>query len=174
MNGRFIATGPPGSGKSTTLALLTATAQVGREAATDINAEILAGGVERPELEPDFLTRIVSMQRARRLAADGRVQLHDRSVLCTLALTRYLGRAEPANLAEELAIARTWFEPAVFYFDSLGFVTPTPGRRITLADAIAFGEVHRQVYEQRGFNLVTVSADDPATRAEFIARWLNR
>src|SRR5689334_16171796 len=74
---RFIATGAPGSGKAAALGMLIDVAEVISEAATDVNEEMLAEGVSRAELDPMFLPRIVSLQRQRRLAADGELQVHD-------------------------------------------------------------------------------------------------
>jgi predicted ATPase len=165
---RFITTGAPGSGKSATLALLAGSAQVVREAATDVNEAMSAAGIARPEVDPGFLSRIVSVQRERRLAVVAELQLHDRSVFCTLALARFLGLGAPRALDEELRATRGWFEPRVFFFEPLGFITSTPVRRITYADALRFGEVHRAVYQEHGFDLVRVPAAPPAARAALI------
>jgi predicted ATPase len=56
----------------------------------------------------------------------------------------------------------------VFFFEPLGFITSTPVRRITYADALRFGEVHRAVYQEHGFDLVRVPAAPPAARAALI------
>ena len=166
---RFIATGAPGSGKSTVLAMLMDAVEVIPEAATDVNENMLAEGISRPELDDMFLPRIVLLQRRRRLAADGMLQVHDRSVYCTVALARFLGRGEPAELHEELEMCRRWFEPMVFFFEPFGSIKATPVRRITYADAVRFGAVHREVYEEHGVDLVTVRAEPPRQRAALIA-----
>lgn len=78
--------------------MLTDEAEVIPEAATDVNEKMLAEGISRPELDIVFLPRIVSLQRQRRPGAGGKLQVHDRSVYCTLALARFLGMAEPTEL----------------------------------------------------------------------------
>ncbi|MGN6332717.1 MAG: AAA family ATPase [Motilibacteraceae bacterium] len=97
MSRRYITTGPPGSGKSTTLALLADRAEVVREAVTDVVEALLGEGIAQPELDPGFLPRIVALQRRRRLAAASELQVHDCSVFCTLALARFLNLSEPRN-----------------------------------------------------------------------------
>ena len=169
MTRRIIATGPPGGGKTTTLELLRGRGfAVIDEAATDVNDELLAAGVERPHEQPDFLARIVALQRARRLAATGDPQLHDRSAFCTLALARYLGLSIPDALLTELDATRDWFEADVLFFEPLGFVTRTAVRRISYADSLVFGDLHRQVYLEFGFSIVDIPAGPAAERAPLI------
>jgi predicted ATPase len=62
--------------------------------------------------------------------------VHDRSVFCTLALARFLGRPVTPGLAAEVArVADAGvFERAVFLLRPLGFIVPTAARRISYAD----------------------------------------
>jgi predicted ATPase len=169
MTRRIIVTGPPGCGKTATLSRLTGEGiEVVREAATDINEEMLAEGIARPERNADFLPRIVAMQRARRLAADGSIQFHDRSVFCTVALGRYLGVPMPETLTAELADVRGCFENAVLFLEPLGFLTQTAVRRIGYEASLVFGDLHRDVYTEYGFTLIDIPATDPAHRAKLI------
>jgi predicted ATPase len=166
---RIIVTGPPGCGKTATLSRLTGDGiEVVREAATDVNEEMLADGSTHPERRPDFLPRIVALQRARRLAADGSIQFHDRSVFCTVALARYLGVPMPEALAAELVAVRGCFENAVLFLEPLGFLTQTAVRRIGYQDSLVFGDLHREVYNDYGFTLVGIPATDPEHRAKLI------
>src|ERR1700733_6264051 len=103
---RYVLTGAPGAGKT---AILRALERAGRpvveEAATDVIALEHALGRAAPEDDPGFLAKITALQRARQLdRAPDRDQLvfFDRSPVCTLALARFLGRAVPAALANEL------------------------------------------------------------------------
>jgi hypothetical protein len=81
------------------------------EAATEINRRLLAAGHDRPDQRPDFLEQIVDLQRRRRLAAPGGLQLHDRTVFCSVARARYLRLREPAVLHAELHDVRWWLDP---------------------------------------------------------------
>ena len=116
-------------------------------------------GHDRPDQRPDFLEQIVGLQRRRRLAAHGSLQLHDRTVFCTVALARYLQLPEPAVLHAELHDVRGWFETRALFVCSLGFLTPTPTpvRRISIDEANRFESVHRAVYQEFGFALIDIA-----------------
>ena len=139
---RIILTGAPGAGKTT---LIQALAERGHavveEAATEVNAIMIAGGVAHPSAEPDFIERIVKMQRERRLTPSALLQFHDRSPICTLALCQFLSLPEPPSLAAELdEIDREGFyERRVLFVDNLGFMTPTEVRRISFEFAAVRG-----------------------------------
>jgi len=85
-------------------------------------------------------------------------QLHDRSVFCTAALTRYLGYQFSAGLVDELTRSQQQriFENRVFLVRNLGFVTPSPARRITLEEMLRFEKIHDEVYREFGFEVVYV------------------
>lgn len=48
------------------------------------------------------------------------------------------------------------YASTVVFVQSLGFITSTAARRISLADSLAFEEVHRRTYTEPGFRLVNV------------------
>jgi predicted ATPase len=164
---RFVLTGAPGSGKTALLhALRDRGWAVVEEAATDVIASLQAGWDE-PWRNPEFITRIVGVQRERRrqpVAPDLGVQLFDRSPLCTLALARYLGHPVPPALATEVAASAAVYEQAVLFVRPLGRIEPTAARRITYEQALAFEAVHEQVYREYGYRLVDVAAGGLAER----------
>jgi predicted ATPase len=159
---RFILTGTPGSGKTAILhALAAAGCSTVPEAATDIIALETALGNKEPWRSPDFIDKIIALQRQRRLDASfhaGAAQFHDRSPVCTYALGAFLGFAPSAALLDEMArIERDGiFEKRVFFVENLGFVEPTEARRISFEDALAFEEVHRAVYQRHGYECVSI------------------
>ena len=116
---RFILTGPPGSGKTTMI----------RHLAED-----------EPWSLPSFVDAIVETQKDRQigLGNSARIQFYDRSPICTLVLARWLGHPESDAVRLEIERIRRErvYRSEVFFVRSLGFVTPTEARRITLADSI--------------------------------------
>jgi predicted ATPase len=64
------------------------------------------------------------------------------------------------------------YRPEVFFIRSLGFVTPTEARRISLADSIRFGDLHERAYVAHGFNVIHIDSGPPVQRAESIKRYV--
>jgi predicted ATPase len=170
----YVLTGTPGSGKTAIVRQLEVDGyRVVAEAATDVIALEHALGQPEPHARPGFIDKIVDLQRRRQSAAaspDGDVVFFDRSPVCTLALSRWLGRAESTQLAAEVdrLLQAGFYAPTVFFVQSLGFVTPTAARRISLADSLAFEEVHRRTYTELGFRLVDVPPGPLAVRAGLV------
>ncbi|MDN3242791.1 AAA family ATPase [Glycomyces tritici] len=165
---RFVLTGAPGAGKTTVLRLL---AEAGHtviaEAATDLIETAQAAGDDTPWERPDFTEQVASLQRARQTAADalpGPVQWFDRSPVCTLALARFTGAPVGPVLSAELDRIQGLYEPRVLLFDLLGSITATPVRRIGLAQARRFEQVHIEAYTEYGYTVVRVPAAAPADR----------
>jgi len=177
---RYVLTGAPGAGKTVLLHALSARGwTVVEEAATDVIAALQADGVDQPWAREDFSDRVVALQQQRQrapLRADTAVQVYDRSPLCTLALARYLDRpVTPALRAEvDRVLTEQVYEPTVFLIRPLGFIHPTPARRITYADSLTFQAVHEAVYREHGFELVDVPAGPPATRADLVESVIHR
>jgi predicted ATPase len=170
---RFVMTGAPGSGKTSILrALGDMGYAVVEEAATDVNTEALARGEADPGADPLFIDRIVGLQRHRRAepVPAGAAQVHDRSVVCTLALARWLGRPVTAALREELAeiAAAGAFDRRVFFVRPIGFCQPTTVRRISYSDSLRFERVHESEYLRLGFEIVDVPAGAVGERAAMI------
>ena len=94
---RYVLTGTPGAGKTAVLRLLEVNGHaVVEEAATDIIALDDALGQDRSHHHA-FIDRVVSLQRQRQHAVAAGVVFFDRSPVCTLALSHYVG-VEPSPL----------------------------------------------------------------------------
>ena len=146
------------------------------EAATDVISRQQARGVAEPWQQDDFIDRVVALQRDRLAPAPGAAgrqaaELHDRSVLCTLALARFLRCPETPLLAAEAArvVAAGVYQRAVFLIRPLGFIVPTAARRISYRKSLDFERLHEAAYLEHGFQLIEVGAGSVAERATLIA-----
>lgn len=165
----FVLTGTPGAGKTAILRRLEADGfAVVEEAATDVIALRHAEGADEPWREPGFVDAIVTLQR-RRERTGAEVIFHDRSPVCTLALSRYAGLPPTPLLTAEVRRARSVYARTVFFVRNQGFVVPTAARRITLAESLAFEEIHLRTYRETGFDLIDVPPGPLATRVAVIS-----
>lgn len=144
------------------------------EAATDVIRSEQRRGVAEPWQGADFIDKIVALQRQRQqelVRGDVRVQVYDRSPVCTLALARYLRHPVTPLLADEVGrITREHvYERAVFLVRPIGFVEPTAARRISYQDSLEFEGLHEAAYRECGFEIVDVAAAGVMDRADAIA-----
>lgn len=172
---RFVLTGAPGAGKTAILRQLERDGcRVVEEAATDVIALEHALGRLHPEVQEDFIGQILTLQRDReQQAGPARDALFfDRSPVCTLALSRYLGLADSPLLAAEIdrVLRDRVYWPTVFFVRNRGEVVPTAARRISFQDSLAFERVHEQTYAELGFRLAEVAAGPLADRVDLIRR----
>ena len=175
---RFIMTGAPGAGKTSILRALEnlGYAVVG-EAATDVIAAQHAQGNLEPWRDPLFIDAIVQMQTHRqhgRVRQGAEAQVHDRSVVCTLALARWMDYPVTAELREAVAqvTEEGLFDRRVFFVRPLGFCELTPVRRISYEDSLAFERVHETEYLRLGFELVDIPPGPVHQRAALIDAYL--
>ena len=93
-----------------------------------------------------------------------------------MALANWLGH--PVSDALRFEIERIQrdrvYRREVFFVRSLGFVTLTEARRISLADSIRFGELHEEAYSALGFKLVYIDSAKALQRVEAIKRSVGR
>lgn len=169
---RFILTGAPGSGKTSVVRQLELEGfGVVEESATDVIALEQTLGNAEPWKNTSFLDAVAGLQKIRQmrsscLAED--VQFHDRSVVCTAALARYLKRPITTLLSQELERIRkdAIFQKQVFFLRNLGFITQTEARRITFEETLRFERIHEATYQDFGFEIVPIR---PATVLERVA-----
>jgi predicted ATPase len=187
---RYVLTGAPGAGKTSVLRALEELGfPVVEEAATDVIAAEQQRGIEEPWEDDGFIDKIVTLQRQRttgavpgpgagamsgaaaRAGAGAGVQVHDRSVLCTLALARFLGRPVTPLLAAEVdrVVRERVQEREVFLIRPIGFVERTAARRISYESSLAFERLHDAVYREHGYEIVDIAPGAVAERAAMIA-----
>jgi predicted ATPase len=177
----YILTGAPGSGKTAVLRLLeTLGYPVVEEAATDVIALAHAQGHDEPWCHRAFVDDIVALQRWRRDAARPTVRggavFFDRSPVCTMALSQYLGFQSSPLLTREVSRVRAedGYETTVFFVRNQGFVRKTAARRISFEESLAFERLHEETYRELGFRLVDVPAGPLAQRATMIEQAVSR
>jgi predicted ATPase len=171
----YILTGAPGAGKTAVLRLLEAVGYpVVEEAAMDVIALGQAQGCAEPWEEQEFITKVTTLQQCRQDAvahlAGNRSVFFDRSPVCTLALSSFLGRPTPDLLTGEISriLAGGVYDKMVFFIRNQGFVEPTAARRINFADSLTFERLHEQTYRDLGFQLTDVPQGPLADRAAVI------
>src|SRR5215831_6837033 len=154
---RFIITGAPGAGKTAIIRQLELDGfSVVEEAATDVIAAAQAQGTAQPWTHPSFIDLIANLQRDRQTRASyqpDEVQFHDRCTVCTAALAVYLGYPFSPFLASELERVKqeAIYQNRVFFVRTLGFITPTEARRISLEETTRFEKIHEETYRNLGF-----------------------
>jgi predicted ATPase len=174
---RYILTGTPGSGKTSILHELKRQGySVVEEAATDVNARELGLGHSEPWLQPDFIDSIVHLQKQRQLEAStlpDELQWYDRSPICSLALSRYLGYAASVSLLEEIERIEleAIYQRRVFFIEHLGFCQPTEARKITFEEALIFEKIHEETYASLGYDLLKIPPGALSQRVHRIVQW---
>lgn len=177
---RYILTGTPGSGKTTLLHELKRQGySVVEEAATDVIAFEHRCGNPEPWRQPDFIDKIISLQKLRQIEAStspDKLQVYDRSPICALALSRYLGYPPSACLLEEIArIEReNIYHRQVIFLENLGFCQPSEARKITFEQSLLFENIHIQIYSSLGYELVKIAPVSLGERVRIITQWLRK
>ena len=173
---RFVLTGAPGAGKTAVLRQLEVEGfSVVEEAATDVIQLQQALGVAEPWRQASFIDSVAGLQSLRLACASSApvdIQFHDRSVICTAALARYLEYPATDFLLRQIERIRgdAVFEQSVFFMRGLGFINHTDARRISLTDAKRFESIHEETYLAFGFDLIFIEPASVADRAAEIRR----
>ncbi|MGH9514566.1 MAG: AAA family ATPase [Terriglobales bacterium] len=175
---RFIITGAPGAGKTSIIRQLELDGfSVVEEAATDVIDAAQAQGTLQPWTHPSFIDLVARLQRDRQIRAScqpDKIQLHDRRIVCTAALTVYLGHPYTPFVTSELERIKkeAVYQHRVFFIRNLGFVVPTEARRISFEESVRFEKIHEKAYRDFGFELISVEPGTLRERVEIIKRAL--
>ena len=171
---RYILTGTPGSGKTSIIHELKSKGYaVVEEAATDVIALEQANGNPEPWMQPDFIDKIVCLQKQRQITTSTslcELQFYDRSPICTYALSRYLGYPPSACLLEEIRrIEReNIYQKQVFFLENLGFCQPTEARKISFEASLIFEAIHGEIYTAFGYDCIKIPPHSLPKRVQSI------
>lgn len=175
---RYILTGTPGSGKTSALHMLKHLGYaVIEEAATDVIALEHSRGNLEPWRQTDFIDSIVQLQKQRQLDAAtsaDELQVYDRSPLCTLALSQYLGYPPSPCLQAEIERIEQEriYQRFVFFLEHLGFCQPTAARKITFEESLLFERIHAEVYTVLGYDVIKIAPEPLVERVQAITEWM--
>lgn len=177
----FIFTGMPGSGKTSVIYELKKRGyEVVHEAATDVIYDAQLNGIKEPWKEAHFIDAVVYCQKERQMNTTGELQFYDRSPFCTYALWKYLSQGLDVGFAPSLELSQEIdrclkgdiYQGKVFFFENLGFIENTDARKISYEDALVFEQIHLDVYQEFGFEIILVPKRKIEERCEFILRSL--
>ncbi|MCD6056044.1 MAG: ATPase [Gammaproteobacteria bacterium] len=172
----YILTGTPGCGKTGVIKELEAQGySVIHEAATHIISQEQQKGNNEPWKYPNFIDNIINLQKKRQADHKSAVGFYDRSPICTYALAVYLGFQPSAMLLKEIdqILAESIYEKSVFFLDNLGFIENTDARKIRFEEALKFEQIHLNIYEQFGYEIIKIPALSIQERTQLILKRLN-
>lgn len=174
---RYIFTGAPGSGKTSVICALAELGYVTiQEAATDLIATEQADGIIHPWEAPNFVDKIIAIQKERQITALGALQFYDRSPFCTYALGKYLADCRQSDflpsaiLLQEIerCLKLGIYQQKIFFFENLGVIQHTKARKISYEEACIFEQIHVEVYKQFDFDITLVPKDSIKKRCQFV------
>jgi predicted ATPase len=137
-------------------------------------------GREEPWSDHGFIDKVIALQRQRLRQNAVReaesVVFFDRSPVCTLALSRYLGLGTSPLLAGEVdrVVAGGAYDTTAFFIRNQGFVRATAARRISFEDSLVFEQLHEQAYRDLGFQLVEVPAGPLPDRVALVRQTVDQ
>lgn len=166
-----ILTGAPGSGKSAVLNVLR---KIGHECVDEPAREILAeqrsvGGRGLPAEDPRLFTELLlsrSLFNYRRMERRGSLLLFDRGIPDVVGYGKYYG----LDTTHMLRAARQYrYAKTVFVTPAWEAIYRTDDERtMTYDEARLFGDGINNIYEELGYDLVTLPLESPESRARFI------
>jgi len=170
---RHIITGTPGAGKTCLIRFLESKGYgVVEESATDVIDLENALGVIEPWTNPEFIDKIVSLQRQRQIttSAVSKLQFFDRSPICTYALSVYLSMQPSQTLMAEVNRIKQEkiYQKKVFFIENLGFCKPSEARKISFEDSLRFEKIHEEVYKSNGFECIRIAPKSISERVNEI------
>lgn len=173
---RFILTGGPCVGKTTTLLHLQRKGWPGiREAATDIILESFSKGVAKPWEAPEFGTYIVKLQEKRQQEAahsEAAIVFFDRSPIDTLSYALMREHEEVGetilHIVQEI-IDSQFYEKKVFLIEALESYRPDEVRSESCEERLYIEQELEKNYRALGFEVIRIPAAAIEQRVQWIA-----
>lgn len=170
MTKKYILTGAPGSGKSSTLLELESRGEyIIREAAEDVIKLEKKRGIETPWEEPDFQRKILHLQLKREAGIPSSLErvFIDRGVLDGLAYTQ-----PRTEISREIQWVSHAYE-GVFLIENIGSIERNGIRRETYDEALELEKKLTEIYLMAGYRIIKIPSAPVKDRAETILWVIN-
>jgi predicted ATPase len=177
---RYILTGGPGAGKTSIIDFLAMQGYlIVSEAATEIIAEGLRQGIEKPWRADDYHIRMYELISKRQIEiqnSSAPIVFFDRGHLDGLSYILLQKRTLYQSILDcvQTSIDTQYFNNRVFFIDSLGFVVPGPARDEDLQESLQKAHCLEQNYRAMGYEIIHILPGSVEERAQMIIHYITK
>lgn len=176
---RYILTGGPCAGKSSTLLELESMGEkIVHEAATDVCLRLIAKGISEPYKKPGFNEEILRLQKHRQLCTDqtSKRVIFDRSPIDVGVYYDLFGmkRSPEQEKAVQEIHTNHIYEKTIFLLEQLNSFENSTVRPETPEVALAIEKMIEQEYLKQGFRVIHIPMGTVEERAQKILSEINK